>query len=370
MNNKVCPTPSSIADDRQSTSNGVASLIVRSIGTILAVTLLIFLIFLSTRQIRFSRMGGQIVAMFVYSSFIGIPCIVVLNWVSHRFNEKYPRAIIAVHALLLVSLATTGTLAGDLLLQIVGFVPRGGYWAEFQWTLPFSVVISLIFGLSITSFETMRYKLQAARLELRTKQEEQERAYKLLAEAQLSSLESRIHPHFLFNTLNSIAALIPSDPVRAEDTVSKLASLLRFSLNANQSGLVPLSQELKIVRDYLEIEKTRFGARLRYDISAPDSLASVKVPPLALQSLVENVVKHVVSKRTEGAMIQVTGTIESDRIHLEVVDDGPGFKLDAISSDHGLGNLIARLELLFGPRGQLDVSRRNEKTAVRLSFPA
>ncbi len=114
----------------------------------------------------------------------------------------------------------------------------------------------------------MRHRLQFATLELRTQQAEQERAYKLLAEARLSSLASRIHPHFLFNTLNSIASLIPTDPKRAEDTVGKLASLLRFSLSGNQAGLVPLSQELKIVRDYLEIERTRFGQRLRYTIDA------------------------------------------------------------------------------------------------------
>ena len=160
----------------------------------------------------------------------------------------------------------------------------------------------------MTTFETLRYKLQATALELRTRQVEQERAYKLLAEARLSSLESRIHPHFLFNTLNSIAALIPRNPQLAEDTVGKLASLLRFSLNANQNGLVPLSQELKIVRDYLEIEKTRFGPRLSYEIAVPASMEDVKVPPLALQSLVENSVKHVVSQRSQGATIQIAGS--------------------------------------------------------------
>jgi len=152
---------------------------------------------------------------------------------------------------------------------------------------------------------------------------EQERAYKLLAEAQLSSLESRIHPHFLFNTLNSIAALIPMDPQRAEDTVGKLASLLRFSLNAQHSGLVPLAQELKIVRDYLEIESTRFGRACVMKLSPPTSLDSVKVPPLALQTLVENSVKHVVAQRAEGASVQITGAMESGRIRLEVIDDGP-----------------------------------------------
>ncbi|MGA3343977.1 MAG: histidine kinase [Terracidiphilus sp.] len=222
----------------------------------------------------------------------------------------------------------------------------------------------------MTTFETLQYKLQAAALELRTRQVEQERAYKLLAEARLTALESRIHPHFLFNTLNSIAALIPKDPQLAEDTVGKLASLLRFSLNANQSGLVPLSQELKIVRDYLEIEKTRFGPRLKYEVKAPTALSDAKVPPLSLQSLVENAVKHVVSKRQQGATIQIVAAGDGGRILLEVIDDGPGFALEAITPEHGLGNLIARLELLFGAEGRLEVTRENEMTTVRLSFPA
>jgi LytS/YehU family sensor histidine kinase len=152
--------------------------------------------------------------------------------------------------------------------------------------------------------------------------------------------------------------------------VGKLASLLRFSLNANHSGLAPLSQELKIIRDYLEIEQTRFGPRLRYEIAIPEALQDVNVPPLALQSLVENAVKHVVSERSQGAAIRITGAQEAGRILLEVSDDGPGFALDAITPEHGLGNLIARLELLFGGDGRLEVTRKNEKTVVRLSFPA
>jgi LytS/YehU family sensor histidine kinase len=152
--------------------------------------------------------------------------------------------------------------------------------------------------------------------------------------------------------------------------VGKLASLLRFSLNANHSGLVPLSQELKIVRDYLEIEKTRFGQRLSFQIEVPETLNDVKVPALALQSLVENSVKHVISQRAHGAIIQITGSSNSGRVRLEVIDDGPGFALDAITPEHGLGNLIARLELLFGGAGQLEVSSAGQRTTVSLSFPA
>jgi LytS/YehU family sensor histidine kinase len=275
-----------------------------------------------------------------------------------------------MQALVLVCTSIAGSFAAGLVFQIVHVLPRSEFWSEFRASTPFSVVISLMFGLSMSAFETLRYKLQATALELRTRQVEQERAYKLLAESRLSSLESRIHPHFLFNTLNSIAALIPRDPQLAEDTVGKLASLLRFSLNANQSGLVSLSQEIKIVRDYLEIEKTRFGRRLSYKIEIPESLMDVSVPPLAIQSLVENSVKHVVSKRSQGAAIRIAGSEDSGRMRLEVFDDGPGFSLDAITPEHGLGNLIARLELLFGGEGKLEVACENGQTAVRLSFPA
>ncbi len=275
-----------------------------------------------------------------------------------------------MQALVLVCTATVGTFAADLVLQYAGIVRPGGYWIELRESLPFSLVISLMFGLSISTFETLRYKLQAATLELRTRQVEQERANKLLAEARLSSLESRIHPHFLFNTLNSIASLIPSDPKRAEETVSKLASLLRFSLNANHDGLVPLAQELKIVRDYLEIEATRFGQRLRYEIRVPESLANLKVPPLALQTLVENSVKHVVAQRSNGGSIEVNGTQRNQHCELTVTDDGPGFSLADVSPDHGLGNLVGRLQLLFGESSQLNVKRVDDKTVVSIAVPA
>jgi len=350
--------------------NLIGATIFKMLWVVPGVALLCLAIFLSLGRTRLSESGAELLITFLYSALIGPLSAIILTFVSHRYSEKIPRLILAVDALLLVCTATAGTLAGGLLLQLAGVVRHGEYWLEFRSSYPISIVITLMVGLGITSFETMRFKLQTATLQLRTKQVEQERAYKLLAEARLSSLESRIHPHFLFNTLNSIAALIPTDPKRAEDTVGKLASLLRFSLNANHTGLVPLGQELKIVRDYLEIEKTRFGPRLSYRIDVPEALNDIRVPPLALQSLVENSVKHVVSQRAQGAAIRVTGSTDSGRVRLEVVDDGPGFSLDAITPEHGLGNLISRLELLFGSSGQLDVSRAHEKTTVSLAFPA
>lgn len=333
------------------------------------VAVLVVVLFVVLGRTRLSETGIHFVNALIYSTMIGLPSAIILNWFSHRYTGTLGRWVLLPQILILVTTALVGSLAAAVILQRTHLI-SSSYWAEFHESHPFAVVITLVVGLSITTFETLRYKLQAATIELRTRQVEQERANKLLAEARLSSLESRIHPHFLFNTLNSIAALIPSDPRRAEDTVGKLASLLRFSLASHQSGLVPLAQELKIVRDYLEIESTRFNSRLRYAVDIPDSLQSVKTPPLALQSIVENAVKHVAAQRPEGATISIAATLVDSLLRLEVIDDGPGFSLDAITPDHGLGNLIARLELLFGERGKLDVGRRDQHTVVSIVFPA
>ena len=349
---------------------GYGFLALQGLWISLSSALLVVLLYLALGRIGFSGSGQTFLHSLIYAASIAIPSIILLHRVSYQYSAKHPRLVILLRACVLACMAVVGCLFAGIIFQIAGIVPRGEYWSEFRSSVQFAAIIALIFGLSLALYETLRYRLQTAALELRTQQVEQERAYKLLAEARLSSLESRIHPHFLFNTLNSIASLIPKDPKQAEDIVGRLASLLRFSLNANQSSLVPLSQELKIVRDYLEIESARFGSRLHYEIAIPCSWDEVGVPPLALQSLVENSVKHVAAQRQEGANIQVVGSEESGRIQLDIRDDGPGFSLAAIPAGRGLDNLLTRLQLLFGTDGQIEVFRKDGLTTVRVSFPA
>jgi len=341
----------------------------REIWIVPAIAVVITILIVVIEHTHLSHIGTQFLGSFIYSMLIGLPTALALNWIGFRYTNQFPRLVFVIYIAVLTTTATCGCLIGALVLELIGINPPGFYWREVQTSWPTCLVITLIVGLSITSYETLRHRLQGATLELRTRQVEQERANKLLVEARLSSLESRIHPHFLFNTLNSIASLIPSDPKRAEDTVGKLASLLRFSISANQSSLVPLAQELKIVRDYLEIESTRFGQRLRYEISAPDSLEDCKIPPLALQTLVENSVKHVAAQRTQPAFIKIVAALHGSHCELSVTDDGPGFSLAEVSPDHGLGNLVGRLELLFGESAQLGVRRVDDKTVVSISIP-
>ncbi len=198
---------------------------------------------------------------------------------------------------------------------------------------------------------------------------ERETALKLAAEARLSSLESRIHPHFLFNALNSVSALIREDPDRAERLVERLAALLRSSLEAD-NPIVSLARELQTVEDYLEIEKTRFGSRLNYQVDVPSELSSVEIPRFSLQTLVENSVKYVVSRRQEGGMIRIRAVRLGSRAQIEVSDDGPGFDPTAIPAGHGLDLLQSRLLTLFGMDAAAQFQRSDAGMRVTLSLPA
>lgn len=357
-------------DEPLPTRGGKTAAFFRHVWIVPAAALLIVLLFLSVGRSHLSEVWRDFLTSLIYCALIGVPSMYLLTWFSIRYNQRYPRLVYLLHSFTLLVTATAGSLAAAWLIEVFHLIPRGAFLYEFRGSYPFAVVISQAIGLSMTLFETMRHKLQTATLELRTREVEHERANKLMAEARLSSLESRIQPHFLFNTLNSIASLIPSDPKRAEDTVARLAALLRFSLNTNHSSLVPLAQEIKIVRDYLEIESTRFGPRLHYEIAVPESLRGFKVPPLAIQTLVENSIKHVIAQRTECGTIRVCGRMDDGMLRFEVVDDGPGFSLAQISPEHGLGNLAGRLQLLFGDRGQLEANRDGNRTIVRILMPA
>ena len=243
-----------------------------------------------------------------------------------------------------------GSLIAGLIFVALGWQPMRAYWDQFEGSIKIAVFLTVAAGALVSMYGSFRERLEATTLQLRTKELERERALKLATEAQLASLESRIHPHFLFNTLNSISSLIPEDPKRAEKLVEQMAALLRFSLDSNHAGLVPLSREMKIVADYLDIERVRFGDRLRFRIDSRRSCRTRSVPPLSVQTLVENSVKHAVSRSAAGAEIRVRGARDHGSLRIEVSDEGPEFRLDAAPSGHGLDILkdgLARFSAIW-----------------------
>jgi len=339
-------------------------------GVALAAAIASTVILAIVRQAEISVVIRTFEFSLVYSCAISFPTALVLVYLFQAPFASRPGTKLLIRVFTLLVMDAAGCLVAGVVLALIGLNPWHEYWTEFRFSVLLGAIITLTAGLGMSFYEQTRFRLETAALEIRTRQMEEERAYKLVAEAQLSSLESRIHPHFLFNTLNSIAALIPREPKRAEDMVGRLASLLRFSLNANQNRLVPLGQELKIVRDYLEIEKARFDSRLRYTIEVPAEMEATSVPPLSVQSLVENSVKHVIAQRPEGGEICVTARTSGNRLELEVRDSGPGFSPETIPQGHGLDNLSGRLKLLFGEEARLEFARNGAHAAVRVSFPA
>ena len=308
---------------------------------------------------------------FLFSSCIGLPIGLVmphvapLIWSRLRFPWTW-----AVIAGTMVTLAMVGSSIAITVLTVVGYLPPGRFLEWFFGSLKVVTLVTLTIGLFITVYETMETQLREATVALRTKERDEAEARRLAAEAQLASIESRVQPHFLFNTLNSIAALVHDDPAGAERMTGQLASLLRSALDSTATPLVPLDHELQVVRAYLDIERVRFGDRLRYAVDLGDGVASALVPRMALQTLVENSVKYAVAPRREGGSIRVRAIAVDGRVRVSVDDDGPGFDAMVRPDGHGLDLLAERLKMLFGERATLRIESRTGFTSVTVDVPA
>jgi two-component system sensor histidine kinase AlgZ len=328
------------------------------------------LMFTLNPGITWGRLAADFRYSWIYSNCIGGIAFLVIPEVWMRTCRRLPGWLRwGARVVTMFTACVAGGLIAGLIFVALRWQPLSAYWPEFLGNLKFAAFLTIVAGLSIGVYSTLRERLEETTLQLRTKELERERALKLATEAQLASLESRIHPHFLFNTLNSISSLIPEDPARAERLVEQMAALLRFSLDANQSGLVPLASELKIVGDYLEIERARFGDRLRYQIDVPADLNESRIPPLSLQTLVENSVKYAIAPDRTGGEIRITGARSNGAFRVEVSDSGPAFQLDSARAGHGLDNLKGRLSTLFGDRAALVMQRVGGRNNLILSLP-
>ncbi|MBJ6759183.1 histidine kinase [Myxococcaceae bacterium JPH2] len=247
---------------------------------------------------------------------------------------------VAVHLLLLAGLR-------QLLLP----PPEGGglaaAWTHFTWLLSKTTDYDVLIYLSVVG-------LDAALRSSRQVREEAVRASRLeaqLAQAQLHLLRSQLRPHFLFNTLHAISTLMHRDVAAADQMVGQLSELLRASLERDGRHEVPLSEELELLAPYLDIERTRFSDRLQVDVEVAPEVRDALVPPLLLQPLVENAIRHGIAPRRGPGRVWVRVQRVGERVALEVRDDGVGPPAEGasrLSEGIGLGSTRARLERLYG----------------------
>jgi LytS/YehU family sensor histidine kinase len=295
---------------------------------------------------------------FLISTCISAMCAIVLpRLVPFLYVRCRPLTRWLIVIATLVALAGLGSALAVALATAIGVFEN------------IAIFMTLVFGIYSTITNALRARLEHTTLALRTKERDEAEARRIASDAQLASLESRVNPHFFFNTLNSIAALTREDAVRAERMTTQLASLMRSSLSADAAPLVPLEQEAQSVRDYLEIEQVRFGQRLRYDIQIAADASQALVPRLSVQTVVENSVKYAVSAQLAGASITISGCRENGRLHLIVADDGPGFDVTTIPDGHGLALIRARLALLYEDDATLTIRSQEGRTAVEMNLP-
>lgn len=284
---------------------------------------------------------------------------------------RWKRAL-PIQLVLSILLAMTHLLIVESIMRLLHVRRPGDYGEMSFWdTVTFSIAVNL--EVSMALYWTLS-ALAYAREYYRSFQEQSLRASRQetqLTIARLQTLEAQLAPHFLFNTLNSISSLVDHDAPAARRMITRLGDLLRYSLQSRDRREVRLDEEWEATARYLEIERTRYAERLTVTASIAPNAISCAVPALLLQPLVENCVRHGVTRSLVPVRLFVSAAVVEDRLRIEVRDDGPGAELDRVRFGVGLANVRARLEHLYGQEHTLSIETSPGKGfAVRVGLPA
>lgn len=179
----------------------------------------------------------------------------------------------------------------------------------------------------------------------------------LVKELELKTIKAHINPHFIFNSLNGIRALIDEDPSRARNSITELSNILRSSMQTDKLEAVPLEKELNIVKDYLALENMRFEDRLRVEYEIDEDTLDQQVPPMMLQTLVENAIKHGISRQISGGKIKIISDFKDSYHELAVQNTGRLTNGTAIGEGFGLPSTLNRLSLLYGEKAQFSIKQ-------------
>jgi two-component system LytT family sensor kinase len=228
----------------------------------------------------------------------------------------------------------------------------------------FSLVIVLVVGTSLLLFRYQRVSLQN---KINKTELDLVKLNQLKTQAELQTLQSKINPHFLYNSLNAIASLIHEDADKAETMTLNLSRLFRYSLNSDQQNLCTIRQEIAILETYLAIEKVRFGERIEFKIDVAESLYEEKIPRFLIQPLVENAFKHGLKNVADGGVLEVAIRKNNSQLEIVVSDNGSDFP-EALDMGYGLQSTYEKLDLLYPDHYQIQIFNQPKKQ-IRISLP-
>lgn len=239
------------------------------------------------------------------------------------------------------------------------------------WSRPSSIVFMFI-GLSVigTIWTILYLTITSQRHSYEVRRNEK-RMKAALGEAELRVLEAQVNPHFLFNCLNSIRGMISEDPAQAQDMITRLANILRYSLQRDRPHTVPLASEVEAVSDYLALESIRFEDRLRVHLSVEEVACQRAVPPMLLQMLVENAIKHGIEELPTGGDLFIRACLDGDVLRVEVENDGSLSEPRPDTTQVGLTNARERRRILYGEQATLELAPRGQgRVAATILIPS
>ncbi len=241
----------------------------------------------------------------------------------------------------------------------------GVEWLSWVFTtFPFGVAVYLcVVGIE----HATRYFIEARERDVQVA-----RLSEQLSSTRFAALQAQVNPHFLFNTLNTIAVFVrDNDRQAAVRIIEQLSEVLRTTLSSHRANEVPLGEELELVRQYVSIEEARFSDRLRPEFKIDDSLLSAVIPSFALQQLVENAIRHGIARQPAAGRLIIAARRDGEMLELSVTDDGVGVGAElVIPQGHGIENTRERLRALYGEQSSLEITRRPEGgTIATLRMP-
>jgi hypothetical protein len=285
----------------------------------------------------------------------------VLIYVPHVFPpaRKPTTLVVGVYFATLIGVSIVGVpllaLAGNL----------AGRHFTVQMALQEGLFTFLLYAVVLTIVVTITQVRDANERAARTMRLEAD-----LTKLRVEALQRQLHPHFIFNTLNAVGAIMQTDVAAAEEMIAALASLLRTATDKSNRPVVPLREELTLLDRYAFIMKMRYGERLNVNISAEPKALEILVPTFTLQPLVENAIVHGLEKTSAGITIEVTCRLEDDQLWICVSDDGATPDILTLQEGIGIGNTRARLAELYGARARLSIApRKSLGTELTLAIP-
>ena len=246
------------------------------------------------------------------------------------------------------------------------------------WTSVFSpqgatsiLLISVIISVTLAAIFFGRERQAKAEAEFQRQRAHVEAAEKQIRVAQLQLLEAQIEPHFLYNTLANVISLVDTEPATAKHMIERLIDYLRRAALVAGGADATLGRQVELLRAYLDLIVLRMGSRLSYRIDVPPELAALPLPPMLLQPVVENAIKHGIEPKIAGGEVSVTARRQGDRLLLEVTDDGLGVRATRAAGSTGLGlaNLRERLLTMHGVHATLAIEDRQPGTRVTIDLP-